>query len=64
MREAGEGVVTTTFDIEGKTRLTLHQLFPSEEALDGAIASGMEQGMRHTFDQLEDLMIQEKSRSA
>ena len=34
----------------------LHQLFPSKEALDGAIASGMERGMRETLDQLDALV--------
>ena len=56
MRHAGEAVVTATFEeSDGITRLTLHQLFPSKEALDGAIASGMERGMRETFDQLDEL---------
>jgi uncharacterized protein YndB with AHSA1/START domain len=54
---AGEAIVTATFDEDGgKTRLVLHQLFPSKEALDGAVASGMERGMRETFDQLESLV--------
>ncbi len=49
MRDVGEAVVTITFEeSQGRTRLTLHQLFPSKEALDGAIASGMERGMRET----------------
>lgn len=57
MREAGEAIITITFEeINGSTRLTLHQLFPSKEALDGAIASGMERGMRDTFEQLETLI--------
>lgn len=57
MRDAGEAVVTVTFEeIRGSTRLTLHQLFPSREALDGAIASGMEPGMRETLDQLDALV--------
>jgi uncharacterized protein YndB with AHSA1/START domain len=57
MREAGEAVVTITFEgTEGGTHLTLHQLFPSKEALDGAVASGMEHGMRETFEQLEKLV--------
>jgi hypothetical protein len=33
----------------------LHQLFPSKEALEGALASGMERGMRVTLDQLDAL---------
>src|SRR5215469_10184840 len=51
IREAGEAVVTVTFEERnGSTRLTVNQLFTSKEALDGAIASGMERGMRETFD--------------
>lgn len=57
MRSAGEAVVTATFEEgQGKTRLTLHQLFPSKKALEGALASGMEHGMRVTLDQLEALV--------
>ena len=57
MRNAGEAVITVTFEeSQGRTRLTLHQLFPSKEALDGAIASGMERGMRETLDQLDALV--------
>jgi uncharacterized protein YndB with AHSA1/START domain len=57
IREAGEGVVTATFDeLQGKTHLTLRQLFPSKEALEGALASGMENGMRMTLDQLDELV--------
>ncbi len=57
MRNAGEAVVTATFEeSQARTRLTLHQLFPSEEALEGAIASGMEHGMRETLDQLDALV--------
>jgi uncharacterized protein YndB with AHSA1/START domain len=57
MRSVGEAVVTATFEeIDGKTHLTLHQLFPSKEALDGALASGMERGMRETLDQLDELV--------
>jgi len=57
MAHAGEAVVTAAFDeSEGRTRLTLRELFPSKEALDGALASGMERGMRETLDQLEALV--------
>ncbi len=57
MRDAGEAVVTVTFEeSEGRTHLTLHQLFPSKAALDGAVAAGMEHGMRETFDQLDTLV--------
>jgi uncharacterized protein YndB with AHSA1/START domain len=57
LRDAGEAIVTITFEeSNGKTRLTLHQLYPSKEALDGAIASGMERGMHETFGQLDNLV--------
>jgi uncharacterized protein YndB with AHSA1/START domain len=57
MRNAGEAIVTATFEeSEGRTRLTLRQLFPSKEALEGALASGMEHGMRVTLDQLDALV--------
>jgi uncharacterized protein YndB with AHSA1/START domain len=57
MAHLGEAMVTASFEqSEGRTRLTLHQLFPSEEALEGAIASGMEHGMRETLDQLDALV--------
>jgi uncharacterized protein YndB with AHSA1/START domain len=57
MSDAGEAVVTITFEeSQGRTRLTLHQLFPSKEALEGALASGMERGMRVTLDQLDALI--------
>jgi uncharacterized protein YndB with AHSA1/START domain len=57
MPAAGEAIVTATFEEKGgKTRLVLHQLFASKQALDGAVATGMEHGMRETFDQLEALV--------
>jgi len=57
MREAGEGLVTATFEAhDGGTRLTQRELYPSKEVLDGAIASGMERGMRETLEQLEALL--------
>ncbi|HEY1814463.1 MAG TPA: SRPBCC family protein [Kofleriaceae bacterium] len=56
MPHAGEAIVTTTFvETDGKTRVELRQLFPSKQALDGAIATGMTDGMRITFGQLDEL---------
>jgi uncharacterized protein YndB with AHSA1/START domain len=52
-----EAIITITFDERGgKTHLVAHELYPSKEALDGAIASGMEHGMRETMDQLDELV--------
>ena len=55
--ESDDGAVTTvTFEEKGgKTLLVLHELYPSKEALDGAIA-GMEGGMDETFEQLDELL--------
>ena len=55
--ESEDGAVTTvTFEEKGgKTRLVLHELYPSKEALDGAIA-GMEGGMPEQFEQLDELL--------
>jgi uncharacterized protein YndB with AHSA1/START domain len=56
--ESDDGAVTTvTFEEKGgKTLLVLHELYPSKEALDGAIA-GMEGGMPETFEQLDELLV-------
>jgi len=56
--ETDDGSVTTvTFEEKGgKTLLVMQELFPSKEALDGAIA-GMEGGMPETFAQLDELLV-------
>jgi uncharacterized protein YndB with AHSA1/START domain len=41
---------------EGKTWLTLTLLFPSKEARDGTLASGMERGMAASYDRLAELL--------
>ena len=54
----GSGQVTTvTFEEKGeKTLVVLHELYPSKEALDDAIASGSTSGMGETFDQLDEFV--------
>jgi uncharacterized protein YndB with AHSA1/START domain len=57
--EAGDNgqVTTVTFEEKGgKTLLVMHDLYPSKEALDEAIASGSTSGTAETFDQLDDLL--------
>ncbi|WP_224246102.1 SRPBCC family protein [Hyalangium gracile] len=50
-------VVTVTLtERNGKTHLVSHELYPSKEAREGALASGMEHGMRETMDQLDELV--------
>jgi uncharacterized protein YndB with AHSA1/START domain len=51
-------VTTATFEEKaGKTLLVLHDLYPSKEALDAAMASGEKSGMGETFDQLDELLV-------
>jgi uncharacterized protein YndB with AHSA1/START domain len=56
--ESDDGAFTTVTFVEkgGKTLLVMHELYPSKEALDGAIA-GMEGGMPETFEQLDELLV-------
>jgi uncharacterized protein YndB with AHSA1/START domain len=58
--EAGDSgqVTTVTFEErDGKTLLVMHDLYPSKEALDGAIASGSTAGgMDEAFEQLDELL--------
>jgi uncharacterized protein YndB with AHSA1/START domain len=40
------GIDSTSFEeVDGRTRLLLHEVFPSVEARDAAMASGMEHGV-------------------
>ncbi len=56
--ESDAGVLTTvTFEEKAdKTHVALTELYPSKEALDGAIG-GMEGGMPETFEQLDELLL-------
>ena len=57
--EAGENgqVTTATFEErDGKTRVVIHDLYPSKEALDEAIASGSTGGICETVEQLDALL--------
>ncbi|MDB4988204.1 MAG: hypothetical protein JWN04_3382 [Myxococcaceae bacterium] len=57
--EGADGQVITTVTFEesgGKTLLVVHDLYPSKEALDAAMASGEKSGMSETFEQLDELL--------
>lgn len=57
--EAGDAgpVTTVTFEEKaGKTRIVMHDLYPSKETLDAAMASGEKSGMGETFDQLDEFL--------
>src|SRR4051812_46052209 len=58
--EGGEGgaITTVTFEERGaETLVVMHDLYPSKEALDAAIASGSTGGFSETFEQLDDLLV-------
>ena len=56
--ESEDGAVTTvTFEEkDGKTLVVVHDLYPSKEALDEAIASGSTGAWPEQFEQLDDLL--------
>jgi uncharacterized protein YndB with AHSA1/START domain len=57
--EAGSGgpVTTVTFEeSDGRTRLVIHDLYPSKEALDEALSSESIGWNDETFDQLDELL--------
>ena len=54
----GGMVTTVTFEeTRGRTLLVVHDLYPSKEALDGAIASGSTSGMPEALEQLDELLV-------
>jgi len=58
--EGAEGGAVTTVTFEergGKTIVVMHDLYPTKEALDAAIASGSTGGFSETFEQLDDLFV-------
>jgi len=58
--EDGEGgaVTTVTFEERGaETLVVMQDLYPSKEALDGAIASGSTNGFSEAFEQLDELLV-------
>ena len=58
--EAGDAgqVTTVTFEERGgQTLLVVHDLYPSKEALDEAIASGATGALPEQFEQLDELLV-------
>jgi uncharacterized protein YndB with AHSA1/START domain len=54
----GGQVTTVTFEERGgKTLVVMHDLYPSKEALDEAIASGSTHGMGESFEQLDEFLV-------
>jgi uncharacterized protein YndB with AHSA1/START domain len=58
--EADEGGAVTTVTFEergGETLVVMHDLYPSNEALDDAVASGSTSGFGEQFEQLDELLV-------
>jgi len=54
----GETITTVTFaEAGGRTRVVVHDLYPSKGALDAAIASGSTAGMPESLEQLDELLV-------
>jgi len=56
--DEGGAVTTVTFEEKGgQTLLVMYDLYPSKEALDGALASGSVDGLPETLEQLDELLV-------
>ena len=60
--DEGGAVTTATFEEKaGKTLLVLHDLYPSKEALDGAIASGATGGLPEQLEELDAFIAAQRA---
>jgi uncharacterized protein YndB with AHSA1/START domain len=51
------GISSTRFeDLDGRSRLSLREVYPSVEARDMAVASGMEHGIKAGYEVLDELL--------
>lgn len=51
------GVSSTAFDeVDGRTRMSVREVYPSVEARDAALASGMEDGIKEGYERLDELL--------
>ena len=51
------GISTTRFEaVDGRTRMTVHEVYPSVEARDAAVESGMEHGIVEGYERLDELL--------
>jgi uncharacterized protein YndB with AHSA1/START domain len=54
------GIGSTRFeDVDGRTRLSVHEVYPSVEARDAALASGMESGIQEGYERLDEMLAVE-----
>jgi uncharacterized protein YndB with AHSA1/START domain len=52
------GISSTSFEhVDGRTRMSLHEVYPSVEARDMAVASGMEYGVKEGYERLDEILV-------
>ena len=58
MRRPGQvGLTSTRLDeVDGRTRLSVHEVYPMVEARDAALANRMESGIREGYEHLDELL--------
>ncbi len=54
--DVGQTTTVTFEERDGRTLVTMRELHPTKEALDAARASGVEEGLPETLDQLAELV--------
>ena len=52
---AGIGAITFE-EVDGRSRLSAHEVYPSVEARDAALASGMEYGINEGYERLDEIL--------
>jgi uncharacterized protein YndB with AHSA1/START domain len=58
--QAGEQIASMVLlEKQGVTTLTLTVLYPSKEARDGAVASGMERGLSIGYDRIDEILAEQ-----
>jgi len=51
------GISSTHFEeVDGRTRMSLHEVYPSVETRDAALASGMESGIKEGYERLDEML--------
>jgi uncharacterized protein YndB with AHSA1/START domain len=54
--EVGIGIVTFS-EVDGRTRMISHEVYPSVEARDAAVGSGMDYGVIEGYERLDELLL-------
>lgn len=51
------GISATTFEeVDGRTRISAREVYPSVEARDAAVAGGMEYGVNESYERLDEML--------